>query len=97
MTAQGSGFGTGSDACVYNMDVQFILELFGADENLDDSDAEINKYIEAHYPGGLAKYKADSGPNGSGVGKIPFRYKTTTLYGFCVPVLDSEELGAFGE
>ena len=59
----------------------------------------IDGYIEHNYPGGKAGYdKAVADKNGKTDGiRIPFRYTTQTLYGFCLPTLDGDEVSAFGE
>jgi hypothetical protein len=87
MTKAGSGF----DGCVYQMDVQFIIDLLGEDNE------SFKKYIEKFYPGGQTAYDANKNAANSGSIKIPFRYKTSTLYGFCVPVFEADGFGAFGK
>lgn len=84
--------------CVYNMDMDFIVKMLGTTENGEKA------YVENFYPKGNTPeekwnaYQADKTANGGKAAglKIPFRYETFTMYGFCLPSLDTDAVGAFG-
>ena len=75
--------------CTYNMGLSTLGKLLPA--------AAIETYADRFYPGGNAQYQIDKDKPGASSFGIPFRYATEDVFGFCLPKIDTEQLGAFGE
>ena len=76
--------GNNFDGCVYKLDANYF-DAFLPDQATKEA------YINKYYPGGYSAYQNANNPY------VPFAYESTKLYGFCVPDLNTDEIGALGK
>ena len=73
--------------CVYMIGLTY-LETFLPEE-------AIKAYVDKFYTDGYDSYKARS--DAGTAPKIPFRYNTSKMYGFCLPELNTDKASAFSK
>ena len=76
--------GNNFDGCVYKLDANYF-SAFMSDQATKEA------YINKYYPGGYTAYEAANNPY------VPFAYESSKLYGFCVPDLNTDAIGALGK